>query len=124
MGMTCEQFWDQDCELVVPFRKAYQIRQENENRFAWLQGLYVYEAICDVSPILHAFAKSGTKAHPYPDKPYEFAPAKKKEKTETNREKMDNAVGFMGKIAAIFNRQFNEKKQSETEKPPTEPAKE
>lgn len=32
--------------------------------------MYIYEAICDASPLFHAFAKKGTKAHPYRDRPY------------------------------------------------------
>ena len=32
--------------------------------------MYIYDALCKVSPILHAFSKSGTKPLPYPDKPY------------------------------------------------------
>ena len=33
-----------------------------------MQGLYIYEALCDVAPILHAFAKPGTKPLPYSEK--------------------------------------------------------
>ena len=103
--------------LVVPYRKAYRLRQEQENRFAWLQGMYIYEAICDVSPILHAFAKSGTRARPYPDKPYEFEQPKKKTKAETNREKMDKTANYLNALAARFNRTFANKKQAEPKKP-------
>lgn len=114
MGMTYKQFWEQDCQLVVPYREAYRIRQEQENRFAWLQGMYIYEALCDVSPVLHAFAKSGTTVRPYVEKPYEFE--KPRQKTEnTNQKKMDDTVAYMQELAARFNRSFAEKKQSEPE---------
>lgn len=33
----------------------------------WLQGMYIYDAISRLSPILRAFAKKGTKAQPYAD---------------------------------------------------------
>lgn len=39
---------------------------------AWLQGMYVYDALLRASPLLHAFAKKGTKPKPYPTKPYDF----------------------------------------------------
>lgn len=116
MGMSYEQFWEQDCLLVIPYRKAYMIRQENQNRFAWLQGMYIYEALCDVSPVLHAFAKSGTKVRPYPDKPYEFESPKKKRKAELNAEKQENAVAFMHKLANRFNEQFGRKREAEKKK--------
>ena len=109
MGMTYEQFWEQDCQLVVPYREAWKLRQENENRQAWLNGLYLYEALVDVSPVLRAFAKPGTKAQPYPDKPFDFESARKKKKAERNEQKMQNAVNFMHKLASIFNRQNKEK---------------
>ena len=40
------------------------------NKWArWEQGLYIYEALCDVSPILRAFSKA-TKPLQYPQQPY------------------------------------------------------
>lgn len=43
--------------------------QQSEQQL-WLQGVYIYEALIKVAPILHAFAKNGTKPEPYSDKPY------------------------------------------------------
>ena len=34
MGMTYDQFWKGDCTLVIPYREAYRIRQEEMNRMA------------------------------------------------------------------------------------------
>ena len=104
MGMTSEQFWEQDCLLVRAYRKAFKIRQERENYLAWLNGMYIYEAICDVSPILHAFAKSGTRPRPYPDKPYEFQ--SEKPKKETNAEKQNRTADYLNELASRFNRSF------------------
>lgn len=70
IGMTYEQFWQGDAELVVYYRKAQRIRNKRENQKLWMQGMYIYEAILDVSPILHAFAKPGTHPQPYRDMPY------------------------------------------------------
>lgn len=36
----------------------------------WLQGMYIYDAISRLSPILRAFAKKGTKAKPYVEEAY------------------------------------------------------
>lgn len=54
------------------FREAEKLRQEQLNSIAWLQGMYVYDAIARLSPILHAFAKKGTKPRPYTSNPYSF----------------------------------------------------
>ena len=64
IGMTEEQYWDGDPELVKYYRKAEEIRNEKRNQELWLQGMYIYEALCDASPIFHAFAKKGTKPRP------------------------------------------------------------
>ena len=70
IGMTADQYWNDDAELVKYYRKADELRLERVNREMWIQGMYIYEALCDASPIFHAFAKRGTKPHPYSDKPY------------------------------------------------------
>lgn len=68
--MTYEQYWDGDCELVRYYRKAHEMRISQQNYEAWLNGLYIYEALCNVSPVLHAFAKNGVKPIPYPSEPH------------------------------------------------------
>lgn len=70
MGMTYDQYWNQDCELVKYYRKAQEIRNQQRNQDLWLQGMYIYDAILCASPILRSFAKKGTKPNPYPSKPY------------------------------------------------------
>ena len=61
IGMTEEQYWDRDCTLVKSYRKAEELRKERVNQEMWLQGMYIYDAISRLSPILRAFAKKGTK---------------------------------------------------------------
>lgn len=87
IGMTYDQYWNDDCELVVHYRKANELENTRKNQELWLQGMYIYEALCCVSPVLHAFAKSGTKPQPYPDKPYAISA---KEIIE-NKESMEKA---------------------------------
>ena len=62
-----------------------RIRQQDENN--WMLGMYVYEAILDCSPILHAFSKRGTKPLPYAEKPYLMDKLETKTKAEIEREK-------------------------------------
>lgn len=52
-----------------------------------MQGVYIYDALCRVSPILHAFSKSGTKPLPYPDKPYTSLAEESENKINTEEEK-------------------------------------
>lgn len=94
--MTYDQYWNEDCQLVVYYRKAHRIRNDRKNEELWLQGMYFYEALCDVSPILHAFAKNGTKPIPYPNRPYALT------ETEANRRKKDEARQNRKKAMALF----------------------
>ena len=32
MGMTAHEYWEEDCHLVVGYRKAYEIKQEEIDR--------------------------------------------------------------------------------------------
>lgn len=114
--MTYEQYWEQDSWLVKYYRKAYEIRQDEVNRNAWLQGMYVYEAIADIAPILHAFAKKGTRARKYSEKPYEFK--KPEKKTSRRLSKKDAAVKaksdmIQAKMLAYVHQQEQEKKRKE-----------
>lgn len=70
IGMSYDQFWNEDCLLTKYYREAYELKKKLKNEELWLQGMYFYEALCDVSPVLHAFAKKGTKPIKYPSEPY------------------------------------------------------
>ena len=69
IGMTYDQFWHGDPYLAKAYRKADLLRNEKVNQQLWLQGFYFYNALCSASPILHAFAKGGTKPEPYLSEP-------------------------------------------------------
>lgn len=58
---------------------------ERINAEAHLLGLYFYEALCDVTPVLHAFAKKGTKPRPFRTEPYPMN-GEKEDKTEQQEE--------------------------------------
>ena len=83
-------------KFAVFYRKKHEIEEEQYNFHAWLQGLYVYEALADVAPVLHAFAPKGTTVTPYSSEPYaitekqarEKAEREAKKKQEENKEKM------------------------------------
>lgn len=59
--MTYEQFWQGDVTIPKYYLEAYKIKEERQTEMdewiIWKQGMYIYEALCDVSPILHAFSK-------------------------------------------------------------------
>ena len=114
IGMTPEQFWDGDCTWVKYYRQADELRSERRNQELWLQGMYIYEAICDVSPILHAFAKKGAKPHPYPSKPYAISEKQiKQEREEKERRLAEKGKRFMEALMRSNNKRFGETPNSQ-----------
>lgn len=69
-GMSYDEYWHGEPYRAKFYREAYEIQIKRKDEEFWMQGMYIYDALCRVSPILHAFSKSGTKALPYPEKPY------------------------------------------------------
>ena len=109
IGMTLEQYWEGDCTLVKYYRKAEELRNEKRNQELWLQGMYIYEALCDVSPILHAFAKKGAKPIPYTDHPYPLSDKQVKAvKSEREKEVFDKGKRMMEAFMHTNNKRFKE----------------
>ena len=95
--MTWEQYWYGDVWMVEAFRKADKLRQNRINAEAHLIGMYIYEAFCDVAPVLHAFAKKGTKPTPYRSEPYRLSgtePEQTNKKQEEENERMRATLFF------------------------------
>ena len=83
-GMTYDEYWNDEAYKCKFYRECHKIKVKQKDEELWQQGMYIYEALCDVSPILHAFSKNGTKPLPYSNKPYlaQYDFDKKKEDEE------------------------------------------
>lgn len=116
IGMTYEQYWEGNCQLVKAYRKAARIKQDLRNQDAWLLGAYFYEALCDASPLFRAFAKKGTKAIPYRTEPFAFkVESEEPEDRKTSEEKQDEkAKSYMEMLAISLNEKFLKKNGGET----------
>ena len=80
IGMSPAEYWTGDSTLVRYYRRAYLIRQENENNNAWLHGLYVYDAIS--TALSNALRGKGVAMKNYAKQPYGF---KNKVKSEAEK---------------------------------------
>ena len=65
MGMTYDQFWDGDLDMVDTFRTYDRLRRQRENENAWLTGIYYMRALSEVMS-----TKEGE--HSYPSEPYDI----------------------------------------------------
>ena len=100
-----------DPTLVTAYRRADEYRQERANEQAWLQGFYFYAAISAVSPILHAFAKEGTRAKPYLAEPLEIRKPRQRNAQPNVREmqKLENGKTVMRAFMTDINKKFEKK---------------
>ncbi len=96
IGMTYDQFWNEDCCLVKYYREAHELKRRERNQELWVQGMYIYEALCKVSPIMRAFAKKGTKPLPYASEPYPLS--RKEIREQADREEKSQYDKKVSKI--------------------------
>ena len=114
IGMTYEQFWNDDPMLAKYYRQAEEIRSDRRNQELWLQGMYIYEALCDVAPILHSMAKRGTKARPYSERPYAITEKQRiREAEEKEKANALKAKRFMEALMSSTNAKFKDKPHKE-----------
>lgn len=103
-GMTYEQYWDGPAELVKYYRKLHALRAAQRNQELWVQGRYVYDAICAAAPILNPLSKETTPREyikePYPLTAKEAAARRKREEEEAAQRMKDY---MLQKMAAINN---------------------
>lgn len=96
MGMTYEQFWEQDCTLVKYWREAEEIKRKQKNEYLWLQGMYVYDAVSRLYPLFNSNVKKGTKIKPYVEEPY---PISERDQEELRKRKehrtMQKGLAYM-----------------------------
>lgn len=72
--MTFAQFWEDSPNLVIAYRKAYDMKRTARNQEMWLQGLYNYRAF---SAVIESFAygmggRRGAKPKGYIEAPISF----------------------------------------------------
>ena len=110
IGMSFDQYWEGDPSLVKYYRKADELRRKRRNEELWLQGMYIYEALCDVSPVLNAFAKRGTKPRPYSDHPYALTVKERDdERVLVEKREREKARRYMEARMAEINKRFESK---------------
>lgn len=104
--MTYEQFWDMDCTLVKAFQKADEYRKKEQNTWAWVQGMYIYDALTRLAPIFMANPKKGMKPKPYSKEPFKLFEEKEEISEETEIKKINKGKTYMEMLMANINERF------------------
>ena len=105
MGIGAAEFWQLNVRTLRPYLIAENIRREEQNYFAWLQGAYIYDAVAVV--VGNALSKRGARKQEYLKEPVRITPL-------TEEEKAIRAEKERRRIFAMFDAMeasFNERKQ-------------
>lgn len=72
--------------------------------------MYIYEALCDVAPVLRAFVKNGTKPGEYPKEPYALTSEQIEERQKTEEQRrFEHSMAKMTAFQMRFNKKFEER---------------
>ena len=89
IGMSYELYWHGEPNLVKAYREADGLRVDRMNYEAWLQGLYVYQAVGALYPVFNPFSKQ-KKAEEYLKEPIVITERARNQKAMEEGNKMAN----------------------------------
>ena len=90
LGMTYDEFWNQNVDMVRAYRKADELKRRRENEILWIQGLYFRDAL--VCTVGNMFAGKSGKQHEYPKEPYAITEADIREREERDARKAQERI--------------------------------
>lgn len=107
IGMTYDEFWYGDPNRAIYYRKANELKKRQINEQMWLQGMYVYEAICDVAPILVTIPSKNAKIQEYSYEPYALTAKEQKEREQKELERRQKAMmNRFGVMSVMINQKL------------------
>lgn len=110
MGMSAEEYWDGDPWLVKPYREAYRIRMENQDRIAdrdaWRMGEYIRHALASIPIVVNGFVPKGHSMHDYPEKPMTMI-AEERKREENEKKQQENQQQLALAMFQAFTEKIN-----------------
>lgn len=114
-GLSYNDFWYGDPFMAKYQLEKYRLEMKHEDELMWEQGMYIYEAILQCSPILHPFSKA-TNPLPYTEKPHlaqmEDQLDEKKKQQEIENERLKAQI-WMQNVARLLQKKFNNEENKE-----------
>lgn len=90
IGMTYDEFWNQDVAMVRAYRKADDLKRRRQNETLWMQGWYIRDAL--LSTVGNMFSGKGSVPIEYPAEPYPVTLEQIAEKKELERKQMEERM--------------------------------
>lgn len=128
IGMPYDLYWNGEVGTKTAYRKAYEIRMEQEQRMTdysnWNMGQYIVAALQAVPLLVNGFVPKGANTKPFPDAPFLEQELKKK-KEEEKREKDEEyrrkqgedqqmlAMAMFQEMISAFNRKAEKQKKEQ-----------
>ena len=115
IGMSYEDFWYMDPNMVKYYREAEMVRLHRQNSQMYMQGMYIYDTLMRSAPIFNPFNKN-VDPRPYRDEPFPLTEQEaeeqlRKEEEREYRSMRDRMIGGFEKI----NRNMEAMKGSESD---------
>lgn len=106
IGMTYDEFWNQDVTMARAFRKADELKRQRQNEVLWMQGVYIREAL--LSTVGNMFSGKGSTPIEYPKEPYPITENQIVEKKERERKSMEERMkaDLLALAARMVNKQM------------------
>ena len=104
-------YWDGDTAMVKFYRDKHKRDLDRQNFNHWMQGMYIYEALVDASPVFNPLSEKH-EPFPYMKEPIPITIEAIKETEERqNQQKMKNGKDAMRAWMVEFNKRFEEKQR-------------
>ena len=102
IGMTYDEFWNQDVALVRVYRKADELKRRRQNDALWMQGLYIRDAL--LSTVGNMFAGKNATPIEYPKEPYPITADQAAAREEAEHRRMEERMkaDFMAVAARMI----------------------
>ena len=102
IGMTYDEFWNQDVAMVRAFRKADELKRRRQNEALWMQGWYIRDAL--LSTVGNMFAGKNSTPIEYPAEPYPVTAEQVAEKKALEHKRMEERMkaDFMAMSARMI----------------------
>ncbi len=104
LGMTYDEFWNQNVDMARAYRKADEMKRKRQNEEMWVQGLYIRDAL--ISTVGNMFSGKGAQKHEYPKEPYAITELEIKERKEREAQLREERIkaNFAAFAARIQNK--------------------
>lgn len=111
IGMSYDDYWDGDCCKAKYYREMDKLIKKRRNEELWLQGLYIYNILINVSPVFNPLS-TRKKPYPYFDIPIPISSDESKAAEQIrNQKKLENGKEAMRAMMIALNKQFTDKSE-------------